>query len=668
LSKKFQRFIAAILIASLLCAGSAFAADSYSVLYHEALTFASTADQSGGFEETLSFDAFGRRFVLAVKKNRRLHRRMTDGNIEFLRGKINGAPGSWVRLMRRGNNISGMIRAAGDVYIIEPRTRIVDSLLDPGLSGDAANIIYRLADTVIPAGALGCGTRSGVTTANAQTAFDQIVTELRDVPTLNALGAMQRITVGALGDFQLFSQLQGQTEATIRERFNIVDGIYTGELGIEIAVDEVTVFSSPEFSATKNSSDLLDEVRVYRNSNSYQLSLGLTHLVTGKQLDDNIAGIAFVGTPPPFATGACTESGASLTESAASTTFAALLIAHEIGHNFGAPHDGEPGSPCESTPTNFLMAATIDGSSDEFSTCSKNAMQPVIDAASCLIDIAFVDLTLNPPPEIPSNTDFPVATGADLSLSYEILNAGTGLASDIVTQFQVPPSFTISALSVAGGLCEPVTGRCTIGNLGAGQAATVVAALSGDVPGTFPIILDVAAPGEIETADNQQSVSIVVVMQPDLQVDIAGPTTIFVGDSRNVSVTIANQSTVPATNLQVDVSSTPNLRIADLVSSDPDVTCGTSSCNVASLSGLGSFQIDFVVTGDTTADPTLTVQAVANELDVNPNDNTDELKILVVAPVVDGGGGGGAMHWTVLSMLILLAGCRRRSRIGTGAN
>jgi hypothetical protein len=653
----------------LLCAGSAFAADSYSVLYHEALTFASTANQSDGFQETLSFDAFGRRFILAVKRNQRLHRRMTDGNIEFLRGKIRGAPGSWVRLMRRGNEISGMIRAAGDVYIIEPRTRIVGSLLDPGLSGDATNIIYRLADTVIPAGALGCGTRSGITTANAQTAFDQIVTELRDVPTLNALGAMQRITVGVLGDSELVSLLgESGATASILDRFNIVDGIYTGELGIEIVVDSVNVFPLPSFSPTTNSSDLLDEVRAYRNDNGYQRGLGLTHLVTGKQLDNNIAGIAFVGTPPPFATGVCSESGASLTENAASTTFSALLIAHEIGHNFGAPHDGEPGSPCESTPTNFLMAATIDGSSDEFSTCSKNAMQPVIDAASCLIDIAFIDLTLSPPLEIPPNTGFSVATGAEFSLSYEILNSGTEPASDIVAQFQVPPSFTITALSVAGGQCVPVTGRCTIGNLGTGQAATVVATLSGDVPGTFPIVLDVTAPGEIETADNQQSVSILVVMQPDLQVDMPDPMTLSVGESRQVSVTVVNQSTVAATNVQVDLLITPGLRIANLNSLNPDVLCTEVSCGIASLPGLGSVQMDFNLTGELAGHQNLEVNATANEPDVNPNDNAGNLSVVVAAPAVDGGGGGGAMHWAVLSMLMLVAGCRRRSRIGTLAN
>jgi len=572
----------------------------------------STTDRTDDFENTLSFDAFGRRFVLALKKNRRLRRHVADGNIELLRGKVAGAPRSWVRLMRRGDEISGMIRTADDVYVIEPRTRIVDSLLDPDFSRDATNIIYRLADAMIPPAALTCGALSGIETKNAQTAFDAIVTELGDAPTLNAIGATRRITVGALGDFQLFSQLQGQTEASILERFNVVDGIYTNELGIEIAVDDVTIFSSPRFSATTAASDLLDEVGAYRsNINNNQLRFGLTHLVTGRQLDNNIAGIAFVGQPGTF--GACTASGAGLTEDAASTTFAALLIAHEIGHNFGAAHDGEPGSPCATTPTDFLMAATIDGSSDEFSTCSKNTMQPVIDAASCLTAVAIVDLELSPPLESPTGAELRVASGGEFTLSYEILNTGTGSATDIVAQFTIPSSFTMAALTAPGGTCDPIAGRCTIGSLGIAAMATVVATLSGDSPGSFQVDLSITAPDEFDTTDNLQSIPIAVVMQPDLRVNLSGPTTLPVGESRAASVTIENNSSTAASDVQIDLSSTAGLRITNLTSPNADVLCTATSCNVASLSGLGTIRIDLTLTADTASTQTVTAETVANQ-------------------------------------------------------
>src|SRR6185436_6187026 len=97
------------------------------------------------------------------------------------------------------------------------------------------------------------------------------------------------------------------------------------------------------------------------------------HLMTGKNLDGDTIGIAFVDA-------LCDEhSGVSLSDSELGTFFSALVMAHEVGHNFGARHDGVPGV-CAATPQDFLMAPVINGST-AFSACSLNSMAASIAAA-----------------------------------------------------------------------------------------------------------------------------------------------------------------------------------------------------------------------------------------------------------------------------------------------
>ena len=60
----------------------------------------------------------------------------------------------------------------------------------------------------------------------------------------------------------------------------------------------------------------------------------------------------------------------------------ALIAAHEMGHHFGAPHDGEAGA-CRSTPQTFLLAPRL-SQSDQFSACGVQQIQPAITTATCL--------------------------------------------------------------------------------------------------------------------------------------------------------------------------------------------------------------------------------------------------------------------------------------------
>ena len=52
--------------------------------------------------------------------------------------------------------------------------------------------------------------------------------------------------------------------------------------------------ASDPFTKSK-ASDLLAEVRFFRRNSSSQLALGLTHLMTGRDLDGDTVGIAYIG-------------------------------------------------------------------------------------------------------------------------------------------------------------------------------------------------------------------------------------------------------------------------------------------------------------------------------------------------------------------------------------
>ena len=179
--------------------------------------------------------------------------------------------------------------------------------------------------------------------------------------------------------------------ADIVARMNNVDGIFSQELGVQITVPIVDVYTDivDPFTDESDAGELLDEVAVYRQARAEQTALGLTHLYTGRDLDGTTAGVAYNGV-------LCESTfGVGLSEGDAGLLVDSLIAAHELGHNFGAPHDGQEGSACAAEPLSFIMAPTINPNTSGFSDCTKVEVADDIARASCVVALPTVDMEID---------------------------------------------------------------------------------------------------------------------------------------------------------------------------------------------------------------------------------------------------------------------------------
>ncbi|HSG66776.1 MAG TPA: M12 family metallo-peptidase, partial [Gammaproteobacteria bacterium] len=145
--------------------------------------------------------------------------------------------------------------------------------------------------------------------------------------------------------------------------------------------------------------------------------------------------------------------GAGYTTTEGSAFADTLIAAHEFGHNFGAPHDAEEGSPCQSVPDTFLMAPFVN-SSEQFSTCSLEQMAPVIAAATCLEDLFPSDLVLT---KLFVGDD--VLLGAPFTGTFAVDNTEPEDAFGVAVTFEADPGLEL--LAVRGTQTTQTGAECT---------------------------------------------------------------------------------------------------------------------------------------------------------------------------------------------------------------
>lgn len=604
-----------------------------------------TAPRGGG---TLDFTAFGRSWRLDLAPNARLSAALgrsaaaRHAGVELYRGRIAGTPGSWLRLTRGGDGSwAGLMWDGAELYALESAA----ALPVADINGDGATVVFRLADMRVAPGALGCAVAAGpgAPAVSAKAGFDGLVSEL-------AKTVESEIDIAVLAD-AAFASRHPDPVAALATRLNNIDGIFAEQVGVTINVTDFRVFGAANDPLTDSTdpTTLLADLGNYKSDQPGLRNLGLVHLYTGRDLDDSTAGIAYTRAL------CSTRFGAGLSEGRRTVTTDSLIGAHEIGHNFGSPHDGEDGSACESTPQTFLMAPRLNGSS-VFSACSLEQMAPQVASAFCLKALPDADMTI-----AAAASPAAVLEGETVTLGLIASNLGTATAELVSMSVDLPPGVS---LRDAGTLCTAAAGgaECSIGTVAAGGSATANLTLAAVDAGLVTLAAEVRADSDTEPSNNAASASLRIDPAADLGIALQAPASLDRGARATLDLTVTNASRRTASDVVVTVSIPSILATATPAGTDCTVTAGTVRCEAAAVTGGDRLAIRLTV--DAVQDGTGTMEAVVSAAQGDPDegDNTASRSIEVrttAAATGAGGGGGGSGLWLALLTASCLCAARR---------
>jgi hypothetical protein len=632
--------------------GGVFAADGVAVQHSEPL-FAyrvaartdDAAKPSGAMPE-ISFNAFGRDFALRLEPNARLAA-LEAGldlppGVRAYRGELAGRPGSWARIVLTPDGPIGIVYDGDTFYGLETGSDTATS--------SSAPTIFRLADVYVAPGALSCGAAAP---ADGARALAMLVEELTP---LAAVGATLNLDIGAVADFEFAQNFGASAETALLTRVNNVDGIFSQQVGVQITVSELAVFTASDdpFDAT-GADALLTDLADYRFATPAQRAQGLTHLFTGRDLDGSTAGIAYVGA-------LCSARfGSGLSEARRGATIDSLIAAHEIGHNFGAPHDAESGSACQSTPATFLMAPAIN-QSNQFSACSIAQMQAEIASASCVtpLDTASVNVTTTP-------TSRTTPAGIALEQVFNVTNSGSRAATGVAVAVAVAAGLEVTGATSSGGTCTVAgqTANCALGALNGSAVQTVVLTLRATQVGSLAATATVTADEDANPNDNTATVTVTATPLVDL-VLTAAPGSVAPNEQTTVAAALENAGDFTATAVALSATLSAGVRPdqASIGGTACTIAGQTVTCPPRTLAAHGTVAVSLTVTGVTAGSQQIALTATAAEAERAATDNQLAVTVTVNAPAVaESGGGGGGSAWWWVALLGAAGWSRRRGKL-----
>ncbi|MEO8061413.1 MAG: M12 family metallo-peptidase [Pseudomonadota bacterium] len=460
---------------------------------------------------TAQFDAYGRRFSLTLSDNERVlaklpaQRKQQLQNYRLVRGSLDGQPGSWVRLTESGAGIEGAIWDGHELYAVTRYGKIASKLTTPLAADPQQTVVFRLSDTLDALPRNFCALAGDTHTAKISTGLDQYRVIMHDLDEQSAIiGATitRQLEISLIGDSAL-AAAETDPVAAMLARLNIVEGIFSEQLGLLVLATDVRMLPADADPLTSSKgATLLEQLGAYRAATAEVRARGIAHLVTGKDLEGSTAGIAYVRTV------CAVETGVSVSEDSYGTTISALIMAHELGHNLGAEHDGAADTPCAGVGGGFIMAPSVSGYAT-FSQCSLDRMRPVIDSAECIADAEFADVAVSAP-----SSNVNGEGGQPITLPFVVSSRGTQPVENARVTVTLPdnPAFSIDSATGSQGDCTiaGLTATCTFGRIAAGEDRQVSVIARSTIAANFKVLARAAADNDRLSSNNSKQVNVSV--------------------------------------------------------------------------------------------------------------------------------------------------------------
>ena len=239
--------------------------------------------------------------------------------VSTYRGFVAEAPELRVSATLLPNGLKACVRAAdGSSWYVEPKHAMGAS------SARAAHIVYAQSDLELGEGF--CGSEGLEFTRPSE-------------GTTNSMfgsGCFRVAEIAIDADYENFLLNGSDVSATtlnIEASLNAVNDMYAREVAISHSLTQIIVRSAePDPYPSFVPGTLLDSFREHWNNQQGGVVRDMAHLATGKEMDGNIIGLAWVGVVcnQPWSYG--------LTQYNLGFGGIVSVLAHELGHNWNAPH------------------------------------------------------------------------------------------------------------------------------------------------------------------------------------------------------------------------------------------------------------------------------------------------------------------------------------------
>lgn len=273
------------------------------------------------------------------------------------RGIVEGEPDSWVRMSQIHGAWLGAVRTRRGLWFFDP------SRFHPALAASAGadrngTLVFNLSDIA----GLNAFDSGSLLSPPGALSGDVPLPPAARASALAITGSAFHLGVSLVLDTEFQAQYGAQSADVAVGILNIADGFYTAQVDTDLYLHKLRLLASNGTMTSTDPTALLQAFTAYVQSSGLPFS-GVAHLLSGKDFDGNTAGLAWVGAlcNNPY--------GSGIDQATFSAAASGAFLAHEMGHNYGADHDGD-GNACPSS--GYIMASIINlgNPADEFSTCS----------------------------------------------------------------------------------------------------------------------------------------------------------------------------------------------------------------------------------------------------------------------------------------------------------